>query len=505
MANIKKRGNKYTYTYDDPNQPYYTDPKTSKTRRKQVYASFDTELEAEIFKAELEVKKLKGTAISPTTETLADFIPRWIAVYAPGNWQPKTYDSSVGLLNNHVISELGHYKLQKITPFIIESFITRLRKKKCSGPKSYNKAEAEIPCLSSTTVRHVYDLLMKIFDKAVEWHIIEDNPVKCERPKKAKNKRKAWSKNEMRAALEDIQKPLLRLSVHTAFFCSLRNGETMGITMDCIDFDDGDFGSIVVNKTLQRVSKKALEEIPPDELMFVFPEQQDGKKSVLILKQPKTEGSCRKVYLTRKNRELILERLEEIKREKEFFGDAYHDFSLLFALPQGWPIEPKLNEKWFKKWQQGSPLELPEVVFHEIRHTSITYKVLVSGGDIKNVGLGAGQTNVQTTEGYNHGFDERQREIARQVENDFWSDGGIDGDQPLEDVRSISLIELQEIIEERTGQEMKSSYEFETSTEYVEYLLDELIKRKSPLAKAPSLALVAHDASPAKRRIVSNL
>ena len=52
---------------------------------------------------------------------------------------------------------------------------------------------------------------------------------------------------------------------------------------------------------------------------------------------------------------------------------------------------------------------------------------------------------------------------------------------------------------------MKSSYEFETSTEYVEYLLDELIKRKSPLAKAPSLALVAHDASPAKRRIVSNL
>ena len=476
MANIRKRGNKYIYVHDDPNALWTTDPKTGKKKRKQIYESFDTEEEAQIFKAEFEVKMLKGKVISPSTETVADFIERWVKMYAPNNWQPTTYDSNYGMLINHVVPLIGQFRMQKVTPLLIENLITELRHKRCMGPKSYNKPENEIPFLSTTTVRTIYDLLKKIFDKAVEWKVIEENPVVCERPKKARSSRKAWTKNQVKLALENIDKPLLKLSVHTAFFCSLRNGEAMAITLDCIDFEDGKNGSITINKTLQRVSKKALKEIPPDELLFVFPSQKEDGKSVLILKEPKTEGSSRKVYLTRENRLLIQERLEQIQREKEFYDLDYHDFNLLFALPEGWPIEPKLNEKWFKKWQSKCELDIPEIVFHELRHTSITYKILVSGGDIKNVGLGAGQSSLQTTEGYNHGFDENQREIIRKVEEDFWGGKGfIDADRPLESGVSVSADLLQFMVEERLGKEVRPVFEFESVEDYVAYLLDALM------------------------------
>jgi len=484
MARIKKRGNKYTYTYDNPTHPYTFDPKTGKKQRNQLYASFDTLAEAETFKAELEVKKLKGKFIAPSSITVEEFIPKWVEVYAPGNWQPATYDGSIGMLNNHVVPLIGHYKLQNVTPMMIETLIATLRKKRCAGPKSYNKSEEEIPYLSTTTVRHVYDLLKKMFDKAVEWKIIESNPVCCARPKKARNTRKAWSKSDMRAALQDIEHPLLKLSVHLAFFCSLRNGETMGITKDCIDFSDGDHGSIRIEKTLQRVSKKALGEIPPDELLYVFPAQKQDGNSVLILKHPKTEGSFRKVYLTEVTRNLLEERLARLEEEKQFYADEYQDFGLIFSLPQGWPVEPKLNEKWFRKWQSQTTLDLPPIVFHEIRHTSITYKIWISGGDIKNVGLGAGQSNVTTTEGYNHGFDENQREIARKVEADFWHDGGLDEDEPLAPDEMISMRELRELLKRKVGGTVGTPHEFESVDEYTEYLITELMK-KGPLSETP--------------------
>lgn len=50
--------------------------------------------------------------------------------------------------------------------------------------------------------------------------------------------------------------PLLHLAIHCAFVGSLRNGEAMAITLDCIDLVRG---RIYIGKTLQRVKKSALE------------------------------------------------------------------------------------------------------------------------------------------------------------------------------------------------------------------------------------------------------
>ncbi len=374
-------------------------------------------------------------------------------------------------------------KLKDIRPDHIEVFIARLRKKKVQGPKSYNKEPEDIPALSAKMIRDIYDLLNCIFAKAVEWKAIEESPVQCERPKVKKKQqavRRAWTKGFVRMALEDIKDELLNDAILTAFFCTTRNGETVGITTDAVDLDDGDHGSILINKTLQRVSDEALRLLPDEEIQYIFPKKVETSTSSLVLKDPKTDLSTRKVYLNSKVRERIVKRLAQIEMNKAYHGDRYNDFKLLFSLPNGDPIEPKLLEKWFKKWQAATTLELPEIVFHELRHSSITYKIYISGGDIKSVGLQAGQSNIHTTEGYNHGFDENQRELARLAEDDFWGNANIvDEDQPLDDEGKILVQHIQQLFEDRMGKSMLTPDEFDTSIEYVAYVMDSLLTNKS--------------------------
>jgi hypothetical protein len=73
----------------------------------------------------------------------------------------------------------------------------------------------------------------------------------------------------------------------------------------------------------------------------VFPKQIPSAKSSLILKDPKTEGSRRKLYLTFPLMREIQERLAQVKRNKEFFGKEYFEYGFLLCHPDGRPIDPK--------------------------------------------------------------------------------------------------------------------------------------------------------------------
>lgn len=154
-----------------------------------------------------------------------------------GRWQFVTFTTNMGLIKNHVLLLIGGIKIQDFTPKDIDLMFDSLRSKKVSGSKGYNKTDEEKPCLSSTTLRHIYILLKKAFDKAVTWKLIQSNPVTCEAPKKNKGKRNIWDAETFRMVLNDMEEPLLHLAVHMAFICSLRSGETLGLTWDCIDFE----------------------------------------------------------------------------------------------------------------------------------------------------------------------------------------------------------------------------------------------------------------------------
>ena len=437
MASIVRRGKSvavvYTYTGLDG-------------KKKQKWETVSEE-NAEARKREIELDILRNELILPQNITVEQFLHKWVEVYAPEHWAYNTFASNQSMIKNHIIPYIGSKQMQELTQFDIESLYNLLRKVKVRGAKSYNKSEDDIPNLSSTTIRHVHGILVPAFEKAVDWGIIRSSPIKCDAPKKNKPKVVIWTPKMLSGALSDMKTEskwyLLRLALHTSFIATTRNGETVGLTWDCLDFDND---RLEVDKTLQRINKKAFEFLPKDDLIFVFPEKNPGSKSILVLKEPKTETSKRFLYMTAPLKEELLERKRQVELQKQLLGENYNDYNLVFCLDNGDPIEPKLLERWFKKWQKRQPEgKYPEIVFHGIRHSSITYKLYMSRGDYKAVQGDSGHaTSVMVTDEYAHMEDKRRHDLSKKIESGFYSAKG----QVKEDGKLAELIRLIEKLDD---------------------------------------------------------
>ena len=70
--------------------------------------------------------------------------------------------------------------------------------------------------------------------------------------------------------------------------------------------------------------------------------------------------------------------------------------------------------------------DLPSVVFHSLRHSSITYKLKLNGGDIKSVQGDSGHFQAQmVTDQYSHILDENRRQNAQLLERAFYQGKGL--------------------------------------------------------------------------------
>lgn len=93
-------------------------------------------------------------------------------------------------------------------------------------------------------------------EEAVEWGILIKSPVPVEAPKKTTQERSIWEVEEMRAALDSMEDPILHLAVHLTLVGALREGEVAGLTPEDIDFDAANgMGTFTVNRSMQRVQK----------------------------------------------------------------------------------------------------------------------------------------------------------------------------------------------------------------------------------------------------------
>ena len=100
---------------------------------------------------------------------------------------------------------------------------------------------------------------------------------------------------------------------------------------------------------------------------------------------------------------------------KEALGSEYTDYNLIMATTFGMPINGSYIRDQMQKVidKEG----LPDVVFHSLRHTSVTYKLKLSGGDIKAVQGDSGHAQADmVTEVYGHIIDEDRRKNAERME-----------------------------------------------------------------------------------------
>jgi len=234
------------------------------------------------------------------------------------------------------------------------------------------------------TIRKIHNLLHSAFRQAQKWELIEKNPAEfATLPKYEMKERDIWDSQTLFHAIDCCEDERLKLCLNLAFSCSLRIGELLGLTWDCVDISEESIATgkahIVVNKQLQRVNKRSMEATDSKDVLTTFPEIGLQNKTVLILKKPKTRASIRKIFLPK----TVAENLAKWKMEQDLLieqlGAEYHD-----------------------------------------------YKLKLNGGDIKAVQGDSGHAQAtMVTDQYSHILDESRRNNAQLFEQAFYGGKGV--------------------------------------------------------------------------------
>ena len=412
MASIIKRKSKYSVVYS-----YYDE----KGEKKQKWETWGTMKDAKKRKAEIEYKQNNNTFVRPSIKTVSDLLYDFVELYGVSKWALSTFDAKKGLIDNYINPIIGEVKLSNITTRMMDEYYQKLLKVR-SAPRY--KGQIVETCVSPRNVWEIHKILNCAFNQAIRWEYMEHNPVaKATLPKSETKQRDIWTADDLFKALSVCEDERLALAINLAFSCSLRLGEIMGLTWDCMVIDESSIAdnnaSVFIEKELARVSRDALEKLNNKDVIKIFPAVFTSNNTVLLLKKPKTKSSIRRVWLPKTVAGMLIKWKQGQDELKELLGIEYQDFNLVVSLPNGRPLEGQIISRSFKALIREH--DLPDVVFHSLRHTSTTYKLKLNKGDMKAVQGDTGHSQLRMiTDVYSHILDEDRRNNAARFEEAFY-------------------------------------------------------------------------------------
>ena len=414
----RKKGNKYEIQYRCKGYP------------KPFSERFGTLEEANLRIAQIELERKLGTFRPPKANedknpTLEEFLKVYVELYGLNHWGDSYLSCSQHRIDDYIIPFIGQVRIKDITPLSLETFYNKLLETPAKVPKGqpdHNKM------VSHSVVEKIHALLRNSFNQAMRWGYLTANPAEnAEVPEFEKGTRPVWDAETLLFVLSVCEDDNLRLALYLAVGCSLRVGEILGLTWDCIDIRQKSIekndAQLHVNKELKRCQKNAIEKLEAkkrSKVIFKFPEQKENCSTVIVLKSPKTTSSIRSVYIPETVAMELLKAKQRQKRERALLQDQYHDHNLVIAYNNGNPwtesvVKGRLN-KLIDKYN------LPRVVFHSLRHSSTSLKLELSHGNIKAVqgDTGHAQANMVTNV-YAHTNNADRKKLAMVVEDQFFA------------------------------------------------------------------------------------
>lgn len=414
MASIQKRGKKYAvvYSYED-----------SDGTKRQKWESFSTKKEATKRKAAVEHEINSGVFIPPSSTTVEMFLEDFVDLYGAKRWGLSAYAANTGLIKNYINPLIGDQIVQDVNRRTVDRFIQQLQK---TPPVETPYRHARTEFVTVCTIEKIMKLMRCAFHQAVRWDMIGKNPFDdAVLPKREKTVRAIWTSDIIRQALSSCSDGKLYVAINLAFACSMRLGEITGLQWDCLHISDQDIANddayVYIDKELARVDQKAIDAIGEKDIIFVFPRLMGGKSSTrLVLKKPKTESSVRKVWIPKTLAFILRDWKEKQDSLKEFMGADYIDYNLVLAQETGRPCEDRIIGNQFERLKKSA--NLPNVVFHSLRHSSTTYKLKLNKGDLKATQGDTGHAQIDMiTEIYAHILDEDRKINAQKFEIAFYA------------------------------------------------------------------------------------
>ncbi len=387
MASIVKRNKSFSVVYT-------AYPEGVKKQKWETYHSYEAALQR---KEQIElIQAQQKEKLQSHAETLADLLREYVTLYGQSHWSYSTYTNYVALVENHILPFWGAMRLTEFSPKTIAVQYSRMRAQQNMTPQ----------ILSS-----IHKLLHNAFEQAVLWEYADRNLFhKATLPKSFPCPMEMLSNEEIRKLLHHSGFSLLGIAVHLAFAGSLRKGKILALTWGDMDFKSG---SIRVNKTLKRVRKDAIQALARDDILYQFPAVFDEGRTVIVLKRPKTRSSIRTVYLPSH----VINLLWDWKKAQTSCGKNVPDLILRYS--SGRPLQEEALPRMLEKQLLTSGL--PKVTFHSLRHSSITYKLILTGGNIKAVQGDSGHALTEMiAERYGYVIDSCRKECAQNFQKEFY-------------------------------------------------------------------------------------
>lgn len=387
MASIVQRNKSFSVVYT-----IYDGEK--KRQKWETYHSYGAALRR---KEQLDlIQQLEKERTQCQEDTLAQFLEEYVELYGQVHWACSTYTSNEGLIRNYIIPFMGSMRLTEFTPKVIAVLYGKLQ----SDPK-----------ISPSVLTNIHKLLHSAFEQAVLWEYVPRNPFrKANVPKVFPSEISMLTVDEIKTLLQNCDNQMLSIAIHLAFAGSLRKGEILALTWDDVDFQRG---TVTVSKTLKRVCRDAVDVLNGKDILYQFPAAFDEGRTVTVLKRPKTKSSIRTVYLPDYGLDVLRDwkgTLTPVKRKQP---------DLILRYSNGRPLSEETLPRLLEK--QLLQLRMPVVSFHSLRHSSISYKLILTGGNIKAVQGDSGHAQAEMiTERYGHIIDSCRKQCARDFEEEFY-------------------------------------------------------------------------------------
>ena len=421
----RKKGQQYEISYRCPG---YSKP---------FYERFSSYEEANLRIAQIEYEKSLGVFQPPKPVpipiratrqkyiTVGELMDEYVQVYGLNHWGDSFLSCSKHRIEHYIKPYLGNVAVKDLTTHDLDLFYDSLQDKPAVILKGHKKTDATV---SLSVIEKTHALLRSALNQAVKWEYIFSNPAeRVTLPKYRPAERDVWSASEAQYALDCCSDSVLHTAMLLALGCSMRIGEILGLTWDCVDFSDESIydgtAHVFVNKELKRCQKDSLEALAHrgrSQVIFTFPEwKQTDSTTSLVLKSPKTESSVRKVYLPK----TVSLALREVKSSQDalklLIGDEYTDYGLVITHEDGRPYEERQIAALLRKLI--ADYNLRPVVFHSLRHCSASLKLQIGGGNIKAVQGDTGHAQARmVTDLYAHTHNEDRRRLAQKVDEDFF-------------------------------------------------------------------------------------
>ncbi len=370
----KKRGNGEGTIHRRKNGGWcaqYTVYTAKGRKRRTFYSKTRAEVAAKLAKALSD--RDGGFSFAAENLKLGDYLQRWLVDSKQSSVKPVTYEGYARQVHNHLVPTLGRIKLKTLTPTHLRGLY---REKTDAG-------------LSARTVQYIHTTIHNALEQAVDDGLIGRNVADAVKPPQVRREEiEPLTPEQVKTLFEAGSGERFEALYVLAVTAGTRQGELLGLKWEDIDLDRG---LLQVRRTLSGIT--------------------GGNP---VFSTPKTAKGRRSVKLTAMAVKALKGHHERQLAEREELAGLWQNHGLVFPTRVGTPLSRhNLVARSFKPLLESA--ELPNIRFHDLRHTCATLMLTV-GTNPKVVQETLGHANVSITlDTYSHLLPNMQDEVAEKI------------------------------------------------------------------------------------------